>query len=221
MTRHLFAAFLLLFLLPGVLPARSKSKRSQETNRNAGEFDYYLLSLSWAPGFCAQPTGKHTAAECGTGRHIGFMVRGLWPQRTDGVRVEQCGTARPVSADIVNSMLPLMTDAGLVQHEWATHGTCSGLSQAEYFGLIRTAFESVQIPETLKGPSSEANVPPGDIEGQFSQSNSAGKEGFRVSCPSNELREVRVCLDKSGKVIACPTDLPDCHARTVLVLPVR
>jgi ribonuclease T2 len=220
MTRRLLVVFLLL-LLPGLLAARSKSKRSQEANRNAGEFDYYLLSLSWAPGFCAQANGKHTEAECGTGKRVGFIVHGLWPQRTDGVRVEQCGPARPVSADIVNSMLALMTDAGLVQHEWATHGTCSGLSQAEYFGLIRKAFESVQIPGALKTPGGEANVPPGDIEGQFSQANKSAKEGFRISCPANELREVRICLDKSGKMIACPTDLAECHARTVRVLPVR
>ena len=44
-------------------------------------FDYYVLSLSWAPAFCAQPNEvARNPRECAVGRHIGFIVHGLWPR---------------------------------------------------------------------------------------------------------------------------------------------
>ena len=177
--------------------------------------------MSWAPGFCAQPSGHHTDLECGQGRHVGFVVHGLWPQRTDGTRVENCGSASPVSSDIVNSMLPLMPDAGLIQHEWKTHGTCSGLSAADYFGLIRKAAGVVQVPDALKALAAETHSAPQDIEGKFAQANGTSDHDFRVSCPSNELREIRSCLTKDAQLMECPADLQECHAGQILVRPVQ
>ncbi len=222
MIRRLVVAALLV-LSPLVLSARSKHKSasSSGSSNNAGQFDYYLLSLSWAPGFCAQPTGHHTDLECGKGRHAGFVVHGLWPQRKDGVRIENCGPASPVSSAIVDSMLPLMPDAGLIQHEWKTHGTCSGLEASDYFALIRKAVQVVQIPDGFKAPASETNTGPRDVEAKFAQANNAAGKDFRVSCPGNELREIRACLAKDAKLIECPADLNDCRAGQILVRPVQ
>src|SRR5882724_1225756 len=45
----------------------------------AAKYDYFLLTLSWAPDFCkAHPTDK--TAECKVGNKMGFVVHGLWPQ---------------------------------------------------------------------------------------------------------------------------------------------
>jgi ribonuclease T2 len=220
MTPRLVVAALLV-VTPLVLNARSKHKNSGgSTSSSAGQFDYYLLSMSWAPGFCAQPSGRHTDLECGKGRHVGFVVHGLWPQRTDGVRVENCGSASPVSSDIVNSMLPLIPDAGLIQHEWKTHGTCSGLAAADYFALIRKAAQTVHIPEALKAPGTEAHAAPPDIESKFGQANRTGVKDFRVSCPANEFREIRACLTKDAKLMECPAGLNDCRAGRILIRPV-
>jgi ribonuclease T2 len=221
MTRRL-TAVALLFLTPFALSARSKHKKhANSAGGDVGAFDYYLLSMSWAPGFCAQPSGHHTDLECGKGRHVGFVVHGLWPQRSDGVRVENCGSASPVSSDIVNSMLPLMPDAGLIQHEWTTHGTCSGLPVADYFALIRKAYDTVHVPDALKAPDTEGHAAPSEIEGKFAQANSAGKQDFRVSCPANELREIRACLTKDAKLLDCPPDLQECRAPAIVIRPVQ
>src|SRR5438105_1778317 len=48
--------------------ARRKKPQSEAV------FSYYLLSLSYAPDFCAQPTGNKDVRECGTGRRVGFVV---------------------------------------------------------------------------------------------------------------------------------------------------
>jgi len=177
--------------------------------------------MSWAPGFCAQPDVHKVVRECGKGLHTGFVVHGLWPQKNDGTRIGNCAPASPVSSSIVDSMLPLMPDAGLIQHEWKTHGTCSGLTAADYFALIRKAVDAVRIPDMLKAPGNEAHASPPDIESQFARANSTRKEDFRTSCPSNELREVRACLTKDAKLMACPTNVDDCKANQILIRPVQ
>ena len=43
------------------------------------QFDYYVMTLSWAPGFC-DLGGKDTSSpECAEGSGDGFVVHGLWP----------------------------------------------------------------------------------------------------------------------------------------------
>ena len=37
-------------------------------------FDYYVLALTWVPGFCA---GHGSDQECSKG--LGFALHGLWP----------------------------------------------------------------------------------------------------------------------------------------------
>ena len=101
--------------------ARSHRRSSKYNAAGApGAFDYYVLSLSWAPDFCDQ-SGQMNNRECGTGNHVGFIVHGLWPQFNNGGFPKQCAPASPVASDIVNRMLPIMMDAGLIQHEWRDH----------------------------------------------------------------------------------------------------
>src|SRR5712675_205344 len=71
----------------------------------SAQFDYYLLTLSWAPDFCALPGGNKDPRECGKGRHVGFVVHGLWPQNNQSRGPENCGPASPVAQSIVQLML--------------------------------------------------------------------------------------------------------------------
>src|SRR6185312_2367118 len=91
----------------------------------AATFDYYVLALSWAPEFCAQPgRAASNPKECESGKGINFVVHGLWPEMASGKSPESCAPARPVPKAVVNSLLRYMPSAGLIQHEWASHGTC-------------------------------------------------------------------------------------------------
>src|ERR1051325_9112855 len=92
----------------------------------AADFSYYVLSLSYAPDFCDQPTGNKDARECGAGRRVGFVVHGRWPQGEASPGPERCEPARPVARSIVQATLRHIPTEGLIQHEWITHGTCSG-----------------------------------------------------------------------------------------------
>src|SRR6516162_6110276 len=129
-TRRLAIAALLLSLTITTATAEAKKKNKSQP---ASRFDYYMLVLSYAPDFCDQPTGDKDPRECGTGRHVGFVVHGMWPQGETGRGPENCGPARPVSQDIVSMTLGYIPTPSLIQHEWSAHGTCSGLDAAAYF----------------------------------------------------------------------------------------
>ncbi|HUS05717.1 MAG TPA: ribonuclease T2 [Bryobacteraceae bacterium] len=208
-----------VLLLAVSAPARSKKQRASQPQA----FSYYLLSLSYAPDFCAQPNVPKDPRECGTGRHVGFVVHGLWPQADNGRGPERCGPASPVSKDVINSMLKYIPTESLIQHEWANHGTCSGLSAADYFAAIRKARDSVSIPDDLKQPGRAMHLSPADIQGKFAAANPRfPREAFRISCyRDGELQEARICFNKDLSPRGCGGGAGQCNTGSVLINPVR
>jgi len=87
-----------------VTPALHARSRRKNPPKNKLPFSYYLLVLSYAPDFCAQPQGDKDARECGSGRHVGFIVHGLWPQGETTRGPEHCGGS-PVSQSIIAATL--------------------------------------------------------------------------------------------------------------------
>lgn len=198
----------------------AKSRRKSEKVA-PGDFDYYLLALSWAPDFCARPDVQKDPRECGPGRHLGFVVHGLWPQQEDGGHPSQCAPARPVAQDIVQRMLNLIPSEGLVQHEWRDHGTCSGLNTAAYFETVRRAYAAIVIPREFQQPDRRLSASPRDIEAKFIAANPRFRDSFRVACSGGDLSEVRICMSKDLSPHACSTHDRDCPAPSVTMLPVR
>lgn len=188
--------------------------RSQHSNSKPGEFDFYVLSLSWSPEFCSS---HRQSPECQNG-HFGFVVHGLWPQLTDGYP-ENCSNAPGPSNP--QSMTDIMPDAGLVEHEWTRHGTCSGLDADSYFKLVRQAYSSVRIPDSLRQPSRMQSMPPDQIKEEFLKANSKlHAENVRVSCGNNYLTAISVCMTKSLDPTDCGS-LRDCRANVVKIPPIR
>jgi ribonuclease T2 len=131
-----------------VFAASDRLAHGQERS-TPGEFDYYVLSLSWSPSFCEAAAERRPdrapSEQCGA-RPYSFVVHGLWPQFERGFP-ERCQNPPPrLNRDIVSSMLELMPARRLIYHEWDTHGTCSGLSPRAYFELVRKARAAVTIP---------------------------------------------------------------------------
>jgi ribonuclease T2 len=202
------------------LQARSSRKRP---GQNASPFSYYMLVLSYAPDFCAEPSGNKDPRECGNGRHVGFVVHGLWPQGDSGRGPENCGPARPVSQDIVRTTLSYIPTPSLIQHEWTAHGTCSGLDAASYFALLRKARDSVKMPVELDQPGRQVQFSQADIQSKMAAANTSfDRDSFLVSCyRDNHLQEVRVCFDKDLSPRACTASAAQCDADTVTLQPVR
>jgi ribonuclease I len=42
----------------------------------AGEFDFYVLALSWSPGFCTLEGDSKNRDQCRSGSGLGFVVHG-------------------------------------------------------------------------------------------------------------------------------------------------
>lgn len=220
MLRSAIALAALALLCTGAAGARSRHR--QQGGGPPGRFDYYVLSLSWSPQYCAGPNGGNDGPQCGEGRRYGFVVHGLWPQFERGYP-ENCAAAPPLSSPIITRMLPLMPSPQLIRHEWQAHGTCSGLDQNTYFDTIRRAYQSVHIPDAYKQPLQQIQVSPADIKKQFASANpSFGQDAFRVLCSGRFLSEVRVCFTKDLKGRPCGADARDtCRADPVILRPVR
>ena len=181
-------------------------------SRAASGFDFYLLNLSWSPEFCHSHPG---AAECAA--HAGFVLHGLWPQRNDGSYPQDCSNA-PGPSDPA-AYRDIYPDAGLLQHEWKTHGTCSGLSADDFFSTARKAFQSVKVPALLLGITKQTSMPPEEILGLFTTSNPAiPRSSLALSCGNNYLTAVEVCMDKSLSPVSCP-GIRSCRANAVRIPP--
>ncbi|MES1257175.1 MAG: ribonuclease T2 [Acidobacteriota bacterium] len=219
MARRQLLIFGIVFLLAGG-SAASRSRRKDAGSRAAAPFDYYLLTLSWAPDFCAAPGGVKDPRECGAGRHIRFVVHGLWPQSNNGRGPENCGSASPVSKSIVALMLHYIPTESLIQHEWSTHGSCTGLTADAYFALVRQARDGVQIPAVFTSLTQQTSESAAQVETQFAMANPAyPKTAFRATCTNGMLQEARLCFDKNLTAQACTASAGECTAAAMTILP--
>lgn len=217
--RLLFAALLLGLLLPCIAGAKSHKKKPPKP----GTFSYYLLALSYAPDFCNQPQGDKDPRECGVGRHVGFIVHGLWPQGETSRGPVNCGGSAAVPQVVIQATLSYVPTESLIQHEWTTHGTCSGLGAADYFATLRNARDSITLPPDLDQPSQLLQLSPAQIEANVAAANpSFPAAAFRTSCyRDGELQELRACLNKDLPPRPCGESVGECTAEQVTLLPVR
>lgn len=219
--RRFLIGLAVLAILAMLGPIGADARRRRTTHAE-GNFDYYMLSLSWAPDFCARPDVQKSERECGVSRHNAFVVHGLWPQAETGRSPEQCAPASPVAAAIVQRMLNYIPSEGLIQHEWKEHGTCTGLPTAEYFDQVARVADSVLIPAEYKNLNRRIEVSPSEIERKFAGANPGfPADAFRTSCGGGDLAEVRVCFTKDLKARACSESAGECRTATASMLPVK
>src|SRR6516165_6162279 len=199
------------------------SLNAQDRRENVpGQFDYYVLSLSWSPSFCETATGSARRTQCGP-RPFSFVVHGLWPQYEQGFP-ESCEVPAPrLNRNIMRSMLDLMPAPGLIFHEWDQHGTCSGLPPREYFDLIRRAREKVRIPEQYSNPTIALNVSPQQVADAFIGINEGlSATGISIDCSRRRLREVRICMTRDLQFRDCsPSAQRTCRSDQLVMPPVR
>ncbi len=209
----ILAIWLSLWLAFGGVSARAEDR--------AGDFDFYVLSLSWSPTYCLD-NGGSDRIQCG-GRPYAFVVHGLWPQYERGFPSD-CPTdlSRSVPRRDVDAMLDVMPSRSLIRHEWQKHGTCSGLDQRDYFALIRKAQARVTIPAAFVDVTDPLTVSPAGVESAFRKANPGiPADGFSVFCDSR-LKEIRVCLTKDLAFRSCPeVERSACRRPQIVMPPVR
>ncbi|MEN0088409.1 MAG: ribonuclease T [Pseudomonadota bacterium] len=199
--------------------AIAHSASSADSDSDA-DFDFYLLALSWSPTFCAD--GQRDPQQCGVGKRFGFVTHGLWPQYERGFPAD-CSTSEPreVSRRIEDAMLDIMPSRGLVRHQWRKHGTCSGLSQRDYFAKVRAATESISIPGQFRNATSPRRLSAREVENAFATTNpKLDANEMAVRCDRRRVKEVRICLTKGLEPRACrEVDARGCQQSNLQLLP--
>lgn len=195
-----------------------------DAQTKGSDFDFYVLSLSWSPTFCTTPDGAKNRDQCGTSRQFGLIVHGLWPQNERGYP-QSCPSNQPgrVPSSLGRKYIDIMPSMGLIGHQWRKHGTCTGLSQEDYFATIRSAFERIRVPVSLREAKKPVDLGLATIEAQFTEANDGlSHRGLAVTCEDGKLEEVRICLTRDLDFRDCPNiDYQACPLKSVAVPPPR
>lgn len=189
-----------------------------------GQFDFYVLALSWSPTHC-EALGPRASgeAQCRRERPYGFVVHGLWPQYERG-SPEYCQVPLPyVRNDVLRTVEGVVPSRGLAIHQWKKHGTCSGLNARHYFDTLRAARERIVIPPQFVGVRDYQMISPGDLEAAFRASNPGLRSDMlSVTCDRRRLREVRICLSRTLEFRSCPeVDRRSCRLGKMVLPPLR
>jgi len=205
--------------------------------RAASPIENYALAISWEPAFCMTVSGKPECASETPSRQDAqvFSLHGLWPQSGS-----YCGaTSTQVSNDHAGlwSLLPAVTlsdqteaalqvempgtQSYLERHEWIEHGTCSGLSQQNFFAPALAMLDSINASNL--GSTVSANVG-GHVT--LSQLQAAAKldYGYYASTDIEYL-----CINSGGKSyleevrfhMRLPSPLPTSVQSSYMAKPLR
>ena len=190
----------------------------------AGDFDHYVLALSWSPSWCRVEGEAQGAPQCDPGRDRGWGLHGLWPQHLRGWPAYCPTAARDPSRAETAALAGLFGSADAAWHQWKKHGRCSGLGPGAYFDLARAAYRGISRPNGLRRLGAEARLDPNEVEAAFLDANpDLEPNGIVVTCRDGLIREVRICLTRSLAPRACTPEVLDdaCRADRALLPPVR
>ncbi|TRD22177.1 ribonuclease T2 family protein [Palleronia caenipelagi] len=210
--RHILSTLIAVLVWAGGALAEDK----------AGEFDYYVMALSWSPNWCALEGDGRDSPQCD--KPLGWVLHGLWPQYERGYP-EYCRTsARDPSKRQTAAMVDIMGSSGSAWYQWKKHGRCSGLSPEAYFEQAREAYDGVTRPATLRKLTAPVTLPARLIEEAFLNENPGlFPDALTVTCRDNRIQEVRICLDRDDLTPRrCGADvIRDCQAKSAIFDPIR
>ncbi|MDW4550968.1 ribonuclease T2 [Defluviimonas sp. D31] len=189
----------------------------------AGDFDYYILSLSWSPTYCALEGDKRGDSQCDPARAYSFTLHGLWPQFESGWP-SWCRTPeRDPSRGQTRAMADIMGSAGLAWHQWKKHGRCSGLAPKAYFDAARQAYGRVKIPDALARLDRDLRLPAHVVEEAFTEANPGlAAPMITITCKAGRIQEARICLTRDLGFRPCGADAArDCRMPDALMEAVR
>ena len=189
----------------------------------AGDFDYYVMSLSWSAAWCALEGDDRGDPQCDPGRGLTFVLHGLWPQYEEGWPSYCRTTERDPSPSMTAEMTDIMGGAGLAFYEWKKHGRCSGLSAQDYFQTARKAFERISVPDVFEGVDRPLSLPARVIEDAFLDANPGlTRDEITITCKQGLIQEARICLTPNLEPRTCGSDvITDCRLDDALLEPVR
>ena len=208
--------FLALLISLSALSARAEGER-------AGEFDYYVMALSWSANWCAIEGDARNSPQCNSSEDHGWILHGLWPQFHRGYP-SFCQTAkRPPSRGLTADMEDIMGTAGLAWHQWKKHGTCTDLSATDYYALSRRAYATVTRPSIFRKLDRPVKLPASVVEDAFLKENPAlTRDSITITCRQGYFQEARICLSRDLNPVPCGREvIKDCTLKDAIFTPLR
>ncbi|MCT8158996.1 ribonuclease T2 [Pseudoruegeria sp. SHC-113] len=205
-------------VIMAMLLAMAFAGAARAEGERAGEFDYYVLALSWSPNWCKLEGRAKGAPQCDGGSGFGWVMHGLWPQYERGWP-SYCRTPhREATRGETAAMADIMGSAGSAWYQWKKHGRCSGLSAPDYFAQARAAYEGVTRPEVLRRLDRTVRLPASVVEEAFlAQNPRLTPDGITLTCRDGHIQEARICLTKDLAPRRCGADvIRDCSAKALL-----
>ncbi|WP_163848588.1 ribonuclease T2 family protein [Pseudooceanicola aestuarii] len=216
MLYRLIPALRRLCLVPALVLASALPLRAE--GEIAGEFDYYVLALSWSPTWCTLEGRARNSPQCDPGQRFGWVLHGLWPQHERGWP-SHCRTAeRPPSRQMTAAMADIMGAPGAAWYQWKKHGTCAGLAAPDYFRLARLAYDRMNRPALLREIGRDVRLPATVIEDAFLEANpELDADMITITCRDSRIQEARICLTRDLEPRRCGADTRrDCTRRDAL-----
>ena len=195
-------------------PPTVASELDVPTSGQPGQFDFYVLVLSWSPDYCATD-GADDPQQCSIGRKLGFVLHGLWPQYDRGYPSD-CSTAK-LPADVKAKFPALYPSPQLYEHEWEKHGTCSGLTPEHYLALSKRLKDSIIVPDSYRAPEQPFRVTAARLKQEFGTANSnLNESSLAVYCSGSGrfLQELFVCFSLEGKPMASSSEIQSKASRS-------
>lgn len=188
-----------------------------------GVFDYWVVSLSWSPNWCALEGDARNSPQCDTARDHGWILHGLWPQYHRGFPSYCRTTYQTPTRQMTADMADIMGTSGLAWHQWRKHGVCSGLSPSDYFALSRRAFNAISRPAIFRKIDRALQLPASVVEQAFLEANPDWEPDMvTITCKQGYIQEARICLSRTFAPVPCGQDVVrDCTLNNARFDPVR
>jgi ribonuclease T2 len=189
----------------------------------AGEFDYYVLALSWSPNWCAIEGDAKGSPQCDQREDFGWVLHGLWPQYHRGWPAHCTTIERNPPRWLTEDMADIMGTSGRAWYQWKKHGRCSGLSAEDYYALSRRAYDNVSKPAVFRKLDKSVKLPASVVEQAFLKANpDLEADMLTITCRDGFIQEARVCLSKALEPVPCGRDvIRDCSLKDARFDPVR
>lgn len=175
----------------------------------------YVYAYSWTPGFCynQQYPGCLEPESYWT---TNLTIHGLWPQYNTTGYPSFCSD-EPFDPSIpeligMNTMIQYWPDVqydesspsydSFWEHEWTKHGTCSGLSQYDYFNNAIILTFSIPTPDILYYSIGQ------NISGALLRDSFGGMDLVSLQCSNQHLTGIYTCWNQENgspiSQIKCP-----------------
>lgn len=177
-----------------IAPIHSEDANDQNPARRL-PIASYTLALSWSPQFC-RGQGDKQSFQCTGGQKFGLTLHGLWPDGAGKDWPQYCKPVELLSEAQLRRNSCTTPSAQLNQHEWSKHGSCMGVTPAQYFDQSRGLYQALNWPDMDRLSRRPLTV--GRFKDAFARAN-RGKvpvNAIRVTVTGGRwLDELWLCLD--------------------------